>query len=171
MYALDNSYATMSAFVLGCDAGSCGGMLTGFREWLIVRLGTGNNLAWTGLNLHLAPGGFVHPLTSEADVAAVTTLFDLLDEFMEQRERHDGLLAIYGEYQSWLNTQTWYRKTGRSARCRRRQGGQDAGLAAARPWTSERLITLPRMPGTSSCSAAASSALSSRRCSRPSGLG
>lgn len=111
MHVLDASYATMSAFVLGCDAGSSGGMLTGFREWLIVRLGTGNNLAWTALIRHLTPGGLVHPLTAETDAAAVSTLFDLLDEFLEQRERRDGLLTIYSAYQSWLNTQSWHDQT------------------------------------------------------------
>lgn len=110
MHGLDGSYATINAFVLGCDAGSFGGMLTGFREWLIVRLGNGNNLGWPALVRHLAPGGWVPPLTAEADVAAVTTLFELLDEFMEKREHPDGLLTIYSDYQSWLNTQSWHRK-------------------------------------------------------------
>lgn len=97
-----------SAFVLGVDAGSSGGMLAGFREWLIVRLNHGNNLVWTALVRHPAPGGFVHPLTPEADAAAVATLFQLLDEFLEVRERHGGPLKIYGAYQTWLNTQSWY---------------------------------------------------------------
>lgn len=108
MHGLDGSYATVTAFVLGCDAGSSGGMLTGFREWLIARLGNGNNLAWPALIRHLTPAGFTHPLTPEAGAEAVTTLFQLLEEFLEQREQPDSLFKIYTSYQSWLNTQSWY---------------------------------------------------------------
>lgn len=107
-YGLDGTYASMTAFVLGCDAGSSNGMLAGFREWLVVRLDHGNNLAWLALVRHLAPGGFVHPLTPEADTAAVGTLFQLLDEFLELREGRDGPLKIYSAYQAWLNAQNWY---------------------------------------------------------------
>ncbi|MGW1506623.1 hypothetical protein ACWCQW_50885 [Streptomyces mirabilis] len=38
-----------------------GGMCAGFREWRIVRLDHGNNLAWSALVRHLAPNDFVHP--------------------------------------------------------------------------------------------------------------
>jgi hypothetical protein len=41
----------------------------------------GNNLAWPALVRHLAPGGFVNPLTPEVGTAAVGALFHLLDEF------------------------------------------------------------------------------------------
>jgi hypothetical protein len=107
-HGLDGTYASMTAFVLGCDAGSSNGMLAGFREWLIVRLDHGNNLAWPALVRHLAPNGFVHPLTPEADTAAVGALFQLLNEFLELREGRDGPLKIYGAYQAWLNAQNWY---------------------------------------------------------------
>ncbi|GGV36354.1 hypothetical protein GCM10010245_57930 [Streptomyces spectabilis] len=48
----------------------------------------------------------MHPLTPEADAAA-TTLFQLLDEFLEVRDRSDGPLKIYGAFQTWLNAQSW----------------------------------------------------------------
>jgi hypothetical protein len=108
MHGLDGSCAAVTAYVLGCDAGSSGGILTGFREWLIVRLGSGSNLAWPALIRHLTPQDRTHPLTPDADAAAVTTLFQLLDEFMEQREQPDSLFKIYTAYQAWLNTQSWY---------------------------------------------------------------
>jgi len=108
MHGLDGSCAAVTAYVLGCDAGSSGGILTGFREWLIVRLGSGSNLAWPALIRHLTPQDRTHPLTPDADAAAVTTLFQLLDEFMEQREQPDSLFKIYTAYQTWLNTQSWY---------------------------------------------------------------
>jgi hypothetical protein len=108
MHGLDGTYATMTAFVLGCDAGSSGGMLTGFREWLVVRLDNGNNLSWPALIRHLAPQGWTHPLTPGADAEAVTALFDLLEEFLEQREQRDSLFKIYTAYQEWLKTQSWH---------------------------------------------------------------
>jgi hypothetical protein len=108
MHGLDGSYATVTAYVLGCDAGSSGAILTGFREWLIVRPGSGSNLAWPALIRHLTPQGRTHPLTPDADAAAVTTLFQLLDEFLEQCEQPDSLLKIYAAYQTWLNTQSCY---------------------------------------------------------------
>lgn len=75
-------------------------MLADFREWLVVRPDHGNNLTWPALVRHLAPNGFVHPLTPEADSAAVGALFQLLDEFLELREGRDGPLKIYGAYQA-----------------------------------------------------------------------
>ncbi|MEU9992747.1 hypothetical protein AB0E10_39335 [Streptomyces sp. NPDC048045] len=48
----------------------------------------------------------MHQLIPEADAAAVATLFQLLDEFLEVRDRRDGPLKIYGAYQTWLNAQS-----------------------------------------------------------------
>ena len=39
------------AFISGYDAALHEGPLTGLREWLIVRVDGGNNLAWPGLVL------------------------------------------------------------------------------------------------------------------------
>jgi hypothetical protein len=104
-HGLDGSYASMTAFVLGADAATSGSILTGFREWLVVRLDGGNNLAWTALVRDLTPSGFVRSSSVENEASSVATLFDLLDEFMDQRDRVDGLLRIFNAYQSWLNAQ------------------------------------------------------------------
>ena len=37
MWGLDGSYGQFCAFLLGCDAGNAWPLLTGFREWLVVR--------------------------------------------------------------------------------------------------------------------------------------
>ncbi|MGW7343099.1 hypothetical protein [Streptomyces sp. NPDC054854] len=55
-HGLDGSYTTTTAFLLGLDAGSSWSMLTGFQEWLVVRLGKGHDLTWPVLVRHLAPG-------------------------------------------------------------------------------------------------------------------
>lgn len=108
MHGIDGSFATTTAFVLGCDAGTSWSMLAGFHEWLVVRLGRGQDLTWPALVRHLAPAGWVHPLTPHADIEAVATLFQLLGEFLDQREQPDSLARIFRDYQSWLNTQSWY---------------------------------------------------------------
>jgi hypothetical protein len=107
-HGLDGTFATATAFVLGLDAGSNWHMLAGFQEWLVVRHGTGHNLTWPILVRHLAPGGWVHPLTQPTDTAAVTTLHQLLSQFFDAREQPDGLGKIFKSYQSWLTTQAWY---------------------------------------------------------------
>ncbi|MFJ9822649.1 hypothetical protein ACIRU3_47250 [Streptomyces sp. NPDC101151] len=107
-HGLDGSYATMTAFVLGLDAGSSWSMLTGFQEWLVVRLGKGHDLTWPVLVRHLTPGGWTHPLSAHTDVAAVTTLYQLIGEFFTAREQPDGLARIFRDYQSWAITQDWY---------------------------------------------------------------
>jgi len=107
-HGIDGSFATTTAFILGCDAGSSWGMLTGFQQWLVVRLGEGHDLTWPVLVRHLAPTGWTHPLTPAADADAVATLFQLLNQFLDQREQPDGLAKIFKEYHAWLNTQAWH---------------------------------------------------------------
>ncbi|WP_189316887.1 hypothetical protein [Streptomyces brasiliensis] len=107
-HGLDGSYATTTAFILGLDAGSSWSMLTGFQEWLVVRLGKGHDLTWPVLVRHLAPGGWSHPLSTQADAAAVTALYQLIGEFFTTREQPDGLARIFRTYQTWAITQDWY---------------------------------------------------------------
>lgn len=110
-HGLDGSYATTTAFLLGLDAGNSWSMLTGFQEWLVVRLGKGHDLTWPVLIRHLAPGGWVHPLSAQADAEAVTTLHQLIGEFLTTREQPDGLARIFRNYQSWAIDQDWYHLT------------------------------------------------------------
>jgi hypothetical protein len=107
-HGLDGTYATATAFVLGLDAGTSWNMLTGFQEWLVVRLDRGHDLTWPVLIRHLTPGGWVHPLTPEADTKSVITLYQSLGEFFDDREQPDGLPTIFKNYQRWLSTQAWY---------------------------------------------------------------
>jgi hypothetical protein len=107
-HGLDGSYATTTAFLLGLDAGNSWSMFTGFQEWLVVRLGKGHDLTWPVLVRHLTPGGWVHPLSAQADTAAVVTLHRLVGEFFTTREQPDGLARIFRDYQSWAITQDWY---------------------------------------------------------------
>ncbi|MER5624018.1 hypothetical protein ABT061_23580 [Streptosporangium sp. NPDC002544] len=106
MYGLDGSFKSYEAFLMGCDAGNDWGLFSGFREWLIMRLGSQSSFGWPGLVLQLAlPEKPSLPLSPESDAKAVELLFELLDQFMEERAPAHGVANIFEKYQSWLSTQ------------------------------------------------------------------
>ncbi|UWS71482.1 hypothetical protein [Streptomyces noursei] len=102
MLGLDGSFVTAAAFVGGCDAGNSWRLLDGFSEWLAVELGDGANLSWQALVIrHALPDGPRRspsgPLDGEDNSMAVETLFRLLEEFWDIRER-DGLSVIFARH-------------------------------------------------------------------------
>jgi hypothetical protein len=114
LHGLDGTYGAGVAFIHGCDAGTSGLLLSGFREWLIVRLDDGNNLAWPGLVLQIISDESVEqskeqPPRLNAEAQRLDRLFQLLDEFLEQRDERDGMVRIYGRYIEWLKGQSWFR--------------------------------------------------------------
>jgi hypothetical protein len=104
MFLLSTTFDCVVAFLDGYDAAQSGGLLAGFREWLIVRADDGNNLAWPGLVSLLLKD----KLTSADNDRRIKYLFDLLDEFIAVRNENDGLRRIYIKYESWLRRQAWY---------------------------------------------------------------
>ena len=46
-------FDSVAAFVAGFDLATGGAPLEGFQEWLVVKLGHGNSLAWSELVVHL----------------------------------------------------------------------------------------------------------------------
>jgi len=112
MYFSPVEFDVAAAFIQGFNLAGSGGLLVGFREWLIVKLGDGNNLTWGALVLRLAfPDAETprqHLLRSGEQKRAVEFLFGLLQEFWQERESHGGLRRIYVKYQEWLQHQDWY---------------------------------------------------------------
>lgn len=107
MYLSTGHYCEASAFVMGCDAGNHFGLLPGFREWLIIRLNGCENLNWSSLVLRVAfPDRIVteDELTnlSETNKTAINALFDLVIEFLNERNSRDGLASIYFRYFTWI---------------------------------------------------------------------
>ncbi len=103
MYLMRDDFATVVAYIDGCDQGNARSLLTGFREWLVLQVGCGDNLVWSSLVLRLA-GAEGHPpgdLPPEIDAKAKQTLFDLVDEFLELADEHDGLRRIYAAHSQW----------------------------------------------------------------------
>ncbi|GAA3001657.1 hypothetical protein [Actinokineospora diospyrosa] len=92
MFIGRSSYAGATAFLDGYDSAARrlgGTLLDGFREWLMARRGHECNHAWPGVVLHLAlPEGWTNSadLPPEAETRAITVLFELLDEFLAERE-------------------------------------------------------------------------------------
>jgi hypothetical protein len=120
LYGLDGSFEQFAAFISGVDAGNDWQLLTGFREWLIIRLGDGNNLTWPGLVLRLAfPGGWpgLRDRLKDPDQNRIAseTLFRLLDEFLARRATPGEPAGIFDEYLTWRNAQSWYKPTGSHA--------------------------------------------------------
>jgi hypothetical protein len=108
MYLLQDTYAATAAFVQGYDAAYEGGLLAGFREWLVVRLMTGSNLSWSALVLHAAFPDMQSPQDGlrtrpGAERLAIDALFSLLAEFDEIRKRHDGLKNVFVAYEKHVN--------------------------------------------------------------------
>ena len=113
MYIVDATYESVAAFVLGYDIACEGGVLVGFREWLIPRVGTGNNQGWPELALYLAfpeaDRRVPVRLTAEMQKHAIDSLFRTISEFDDaRRNRGGGLRKVYLEYERWLRTQSWY---------------------------------------------------------------
>lgn len=106
MYLLGADFASVVAFVEGCDHGNARSLLTGFQEWLVTRVGCGSNLVWWSLVLRLSEAeGEKSPreMDPETDARATETLFQCLDDFLALREEHDGLRRIYAAHQAWLD--------------------------------------------------------------------
>lgn len=107
MYLWEETYAAASSFVMGYDLACQGGVCVGFREWLVMRVGQGSNLAWPALVLDVAFPSKGDPekalVGPEAHRHAIDVLFGLLAEFDEQvASKHDGLREVFAAYERWL---------------------------------------------------------------------
>jgi len=111
MFVGGGSYLEVAALLTGYDLATSGGALSGFREWLTVRLDGGSNLAWPRLVLDAAfPNReSIDPtmLTAGEDRSALDMLCDLVLEFREERAA-GGLRRVYLAYHAWLKQQDWY---------------------------------------------------------------
>ena len=104
-------YDAATALLHGFDLAHNRCFLMGFREWLVARLGYGNNLWWTALALYCIFPNTDDPrarlVSEEAHKHAVVALFDLLDEFTEERTER-GIRKVLSDYENWLQRQDWY---------------------------------------------------------------
>ncbi len=91
-------------FLVGFDVAQSGGLLRGFREWLIVRMGQWSPLVWEALVFQQAfPGGSLtvkRSLEPEQDKHAVDFLYAYILEFLDVRDNPERLARMYTEYYS-----------------------------------------------------------------------
>jgi hypothetical protein len=104
MFVVPETLDGVLAFLTGYDIALSGGFLTGFREWLVTKLGYGNNLAWSGLICEIINT----EIPRHDEKTAIERLFVLLEQFADVRNTHDGLRQIFVEYEQWLHRQEWY---------------------------------------------------------------
>ena len=105
MYVGEERYESFAGVILGMDLALRGRPLAGLREWLIVRLGSGNNLTWSAL-LKDASGA----RKDGDDADGIRRANVVLQEFFRVRARH-GLSWIRKTYRNWLERQDWYDPT------------------------------------------------------------
>jgi hypothetical protein len=110
MYIRPATYDTAVAFVDGYDTATQGGLLVGFREWLVVKLDGGNNLIWSVLvsDLMHHTTGMKEFKSPDDHNAAIEFLFATLDQFLGERDERGGMRRIYVAYERWLRRQDWY---------------------------------------------------------------
>lgn len=111
MYLLESRCDLVIALIQGYDLANGGGLLTGFREWLIVKNGYGHNLSWNALAMELVSRKqqFSDENIKPCDEAmSIAMLFDLLEEFLREKEVRNGLRQIYSRFEIWLRHQAWY---------------------------------------------------------------
>ena len=108
-------FSSVSGFLLGADCACHNGLLMGFDEWLVVKVGYGTNLAWPHLILELAfrtgqrPSKRIkYPSTPDEQKKAVDLTFELLREYFELVDHPSKLRRIYLQYEGWLRKQSWY---------------------------------------------------------------
>lgn len=114
MFVQKLDFDTAAAFIQGFDVAYNGGVLIGFREWLILKLEYGNNFVWPELFLRFAFPESDAPRTQELPKAdqkrLIGLLFEALEAFWNEKDTADGLQKIFIRHAEWLKTQDWYRE-------------------------------------------------------------
>jgi hypothetical protein len=104
MWLIRDDFATVVAFIEGCNQANARTLLTGFQPWLVTRAGCLDNHVWWSIVAHLTePVGpkAIGEMEPDLEARAVSTLFDLLDEFLELHDEHDGLNRIFAAHEQW----------------------------------------------------------------------
>lgn len=105
------SFAAVCAYFHGFDFARSNGPLIGFHPWMVLRLGSGNNVRWEVLVLVEAigsmPGRDISDLSPDENRQCIQKLGELLAEFFEDRRRR-SVTGILHDYAKWLLRKKWY---------------------------------------------------------------
>jgi hypothetical protein len=118
MYVSPMNYQTVTAFLCGVDEATDKGLLTGYQEWLVPRVGRFGNHYWPALTLMLAfpHGGTPMGVESLLDIEAnnqhaISVLFSCLRLYRKERNAPNGLRKIFLRHEEWLKSTESYDET------------------------------------------------------------
>jgi hypothetical protein len=106
MYVGQPDFSAVVAYIDGFNTARGGAPLLGFREWLVVKAGTGNNLHWPGLvKLVVLPPERKSEETQDGFWIAAAG--NLIAEYLAYRKAN-GITKVYYKYARWLLRKRWY---------------------------------------------------------------
>jgi hypothetical protein len=105
-FVIPANFSTVCAFIDGFDMARSSGPLMGLKPWLVMRVGDGNNLHWTGLAKRICSTMLLGDGSPDEE-SSIRELGKLLSEFLEYR-RSNGLAKIFRDYSRWLLRRSWY---------------------------------------------------------------
>ena len=104
MFLPDGNFEQVCSYIDGLHAAN--GCLIGFREWLIVKLDTGNNMMWQVL-IQIQLDNESTPVDRR-----VSRLGEIINDFYQftgsTLGASNGLLKVYVQYHGWLLGKRWY---------------------------------------------------------------
>jgi hypothetical protein len=107
MFVADTNFHQVVAFIDGFNAARDGGPLLGFREWLVVRANTGDNLGWASLLKLVVPPPPESEVGKNQEEYWNQVAGNLIAEYLRYRNTN-GITKLYYEYGQWLLRKRWY---------------------------------------------------------------
>lgn len=101
MFVDPDTYEGFCAYIQGYDAATTYSLLRGFREWLVLRLGDGSNLAWTALVEDVIGARRRQAASDVEERAAIDQLFELIRDFIVERGDDVEAAGIFSRYAEW----------------------------------------------------------------------
>ncbi|HQR41230.1 MAG TPA: hypothetical protein PLX97_01070 [Gemmatales bacterium] len=104
MYVGRADFSAVVAYIDGFNVARGNAPLLGFREWLVVKANTGNDLHWAGLVKLVVP----LPDNESDEGFWIEPTGKLIAEYLAYRNAN-GITKVYYKYARWLLRKKWYR--------------------------------------------------------------
>jgi hypothetical protein len=108
MYVGATDFSAVVAYIDGFNAARGGGPLLGFREWLVMRANTGNNLHWAGLVKLVISSAPESSSAHKQQEYWIQAAGKLIAEYLRYRD-DNGITKVFYDYGRWLLRKRWYR--------------------------------------------------------------
>jgi len=86
--------------VYGMEVGASGNPMTGFRDWLVMRVGRRLNTGWPGL-VRYSTGDLKWYELEDEDPQVEATFFRLVDEYLSEFDASGGLAGLESRFSQW----------------------------------------------------------------------